>query len=84
MKHDEVNCQKLILDYLISYEDESMPADERAELRRHLEMCPPCVRFLTTYEATGKTLRMLKPREIPPDLARAVIAFVRARRGKPD
>jgi hypothetical protein len=84
MKHDGVTCQRLILDYLISYEDRTMSEDERSELRQHFERCPPCLRFLTTYEATGKTLRMLKPREIPPDLANAVIAFVRNRRGKPD
>jgi hypothetical protein len=42
-------------------------------------MCPPCVRFLTTYRATGKTLKLLKPEEIPSDLAQSVLAFVRGR-----
>ena len=49
---------------------------------RHIEMCPPCVRFLTTYRATGRTLKLLKPEEIPPDLAQSVLAFVRSRAGK--
>lgn len=82
MKHDGVTCEKLILEYLISYEERTLPEDELDELRRHFEMCPPCINFLSTYRATGKTLKMLKPRDIPPDLAKAVIAFVRSRREK--
>jgi anti-sigma factor RsiW len=79
--HDSVSCQKLILDSLAAYEDGTMPEPERSQLKRHLEMCPPCLSFLNTYRATGRTLKMLKPREIPCDLARAVIAFVKARQG---
>jgi len=80
--HDEVTCQRLILDYLLAYEDGTMPQEERAAFRRHVEMCPPCVEFLSTYEATGRTLKLLKPRDIPPDLAKAVLSFVRSRCGE--
>ncbi len=76
---DDVSCRKLILDYLLSYEQGAMPEEERTAFRRHIEMCPPCVEFLATYEATGRTLKLLKPREIPADLARAVVSFVRSR-----
>jgi anti-sigma factor RsiW len=79
--HDPVSCQKLILDNLGAYEDGSMPEPDRSELKMHLEKCPPCLRFLNTYRATGRTLKMLKPREIPCDLAKTVIAFVKARQG---
>lgn len=72
-------CKKVILDLLIEYEDGSMSTDDRSDFERHIEMCPPCVRFLTTYRATGKTLKLLKPEEIPPDLAQSVLAFVRSR-----
>jgi len=75
----DVSCQKLILDYLLAYEEGGMPEDERVAFRRHIEMCPPCVEFLSTYEATGKTLKLLKPRDVPRDLAKAVISFVRSR-----
>ncbi len=78
----DLTCEKLILDCLLSYEEGTMPPEDSEEFRRHIEMCPPCLRFLSTYEATGKTLRMLKPRDIPPDLAKAVLSFVRSRRGK--
>jgi anti-sigma factor RsiW len=79
---DDVTCQKLILEQLLAYEDGTMPDAERQEFRRHIDMCPPCVEFLKTYEATGKTLKMLKPRQIPRDLAKAVLSFVRERCAK--
>jgi len=75
-------CRQVILDLLIEYEDGTMPAADRADFERHVEMCPPCVRFLTTYRATGKTLKLLKLEEIPSDLAQSVLAFVRARAGR--
>lgn len=80
--HDEITCQKLILECLLDYESGAMPADDRRHLERHLDACPPCGNFLTTYRATGKTLQMLKPCEVPAALARAVVAFVRSRSGR--
>lgn len=79
MSHDEITCKRLILEYLVDYEDGSMPAADRKELESHLSHCPPCVVFLDSYRATGRTLKMLKPREIPRNLAEAVWSFVRAR-----
>ena len=72
-------CRQVILDLLVEYEDGTMLDPDRSDFERHIEMCPPCVRFLTTYRATGKTLKLLKPEEIPSDLAQSVLAFVRAR-----
>ena len=79
MSHDEMNCRRLILEYLGDYEDGSMPAAERAALEAHLSHCPPCVVFLHSYRATGRTLRKLKPKELPKNLAEAVMKFVKAR-----
>ncbi len=75
-------CRQVILDLLAEYEDGTMVDPDRSDFERHIEMCPPCVRFLTTYRATGKTLKLLKPEEIPSDLAQSVLAFVRARARK--
>jgi anti-sigma factor RsiW len=79
MSHDEIKCRQLILEYLIEYEDGTMPEDDRHRLDEHFADCPPCVVFLKSYRATGRTLRMLKPRDIPKNLADAVVRFVRAR-----
>lgn len=80
MKHDELTCRKIILECLIEYEEGAMTPEDRRELERHFSDCPPCGRLLSTYRATGKTLKTLKPREIPPALAASVLAFVKSRR----
>ena len=49
-------CKQVILDLLIEYEDGAMESGERVLFERHIEMCPPCVNFLTTYRATGRTI----------------------------
>jgi putative zinc finger protein len=78
----DVSCERLILEKLLEFEEGTMPETERLRLQHHIEECPPCVRFLSTYRATGRTLRMLKPREIPPALAKTVMSFVRSRAKK--
>ena len=79
MSHDEITCKRLILDCLADYEDGSMSPEDRRSLEEHLSHCPPCVWFLDSYRATGRTLKMLKPRDIPTNLAEAVYRFVRQR-----
>jgi anti-sigma factor RsiW len=79
---EEITCKRLVMEALYDFEEGTMPEGERAELERHLAMCPPCVRFLDSYRATGKTLRALKPRDVPPTLARTVFQFVKQRCGK--
>ena len=78
----DMTCKQLVMDALYDFEERTMPEAERAEFERHLALCPPCVHFLDSYRATGRTLRALKPREIPPSLARTVFQFVKDRCGK--
>jgi putative zinc finger protein len=79
---EEITCERLVMEALYDFEEGTMPETERALLERHLGLCPPCVRFLDSYRATGKTLRALKPRDIPPTLAQTVFQFVKERCGK--
>ena len=79
MTHDAITCKRLILEYLVDYEDGAMPEDVRRDLEWHLEHCPPCLVFLKEYRATGRTLKMLKPKDVPKNLAEAVWGFVIAR-----
>src|SRR5262249_51818433 len=79
VKHDEMNCKRPILEDLADYEDGPMPERERPELEAPPSPRPPCVTFLHSYRATGRTLKMLKPREVPKNLAEAVWNFVRER-----
>ena len=76
---DALSCKSVVMEALYDFEAGTMPEAERTEFERHLQACPPCVRFLDSYRATGRTLRALKPREIPPTLARTVFEFVKAR-----
>jgi anti-sigma factor RsiW len=80
--HGEHDCRKIVLELLGEYEAGALPEEERAALERHIEMCPPCVRFLSTYRATGKALKALKPCDVPDTLADSILAFVKARRDR--
>ena len=83
-RHGPITCKRLVLHALLDYEQGEMKPADRAELEQHLAACPPCLKFLDSYRATGRALRSLKPREIPPSLAQTVLEFVRARcRKKP-
>jgi hypothetical protein len=79
---EEITCKRLVMEALYDFEEGTMPQGERAEFEKHLALCPPCVEFLDSYRATGRTLRALKPREIPPTLARTVFQFVKTRCSK--
>ena len=78
-----LTCKRLILDALLDYEDGTMSGPVREDFERHLALCPPCLKFLDSYRATGRALTHLKPREIPPTLARTVLLFVKARCRRP-
>ena len=74
------DCRKVVLDLLGEYEAGTLPEADRAELENHISKCTPCVAFLSTYRATGKCLKSLKPSDIPKALADSILSFVRARR----
>lgn len=46
-----ITCRELI-EFLDDYVDGSMPPAQRAEVDRHLAVCPPCVTYLETYKRT--------------------------------
>ena len=47
-----VNTCKECIDFLIDYLDGTLPPAKKAEFELHLELCPPCHRYLTQYQAT--------------------------------
>jgi anti-sigma factor RsiW len=61
----------------MSYLDNELPLDQRAEFDRHMSACPSCVDYLKTYE---KTLLLAKasatdlvPAEVPESLVQAIL-----------
>ena len=72
-----LTCQQLI-DFIMSYLDNELPDDQRAEFDRHMAACPSCVDYLETYE---KTVQLTKtaaddpvPAEVPESLVQAILA----------
>jgi hypothetical protein len=65
-------CIDLLIDYL---EGELPPARARA-LELHLDLCPPCVRFVRTYQGTVDVARSLPVDDIPPELTQRLIEFL--------
>ena len=62
----------------MSYLDNELPLDQRAEFDRHMSACPSCVDYLKTYE---KTVLLAKasgddqvPAEVPESLVQAILA----------
>ena len=61
----------------MSYMDDELPQEQRAEFDRHMSACPSCVDYLKTYE---KTLLLAKscaddrvPEAIPESLVQAIL-----------
>jgi anti-sigma factor RsiW len=80
-----ITCRELI-DFLMAYLDEELPADQRELFDAHLEVCPPCQRYLKSY---AETVRLGKqafaptddapPLAVPPSLVEAILAARRTR-----
>jgi anti-sigma factor RsiW len=71
-----LTCQQLI-DFIMSYLDDELPTDQRAEFERHMAVCASCVDYLKTYE---KTVLLAKtsadgpvPEDVPESLVQAIL-----------
>jgi anti-sigma factor RsiW len=80
-----ITCQQLI-DTLDAYVDGTMPQAERAEVDRHLAVCPDCVNYVNNYRQTiamGKSVfkdpRAPVPTDVPTDLVNAILAAAKKR-----
>lgn len=81
-----MTCRELI-EFLMAYFDGELDEPQKAEFERHLEICPPCVAYLRTYQETvrlGKTVGRHPddsvPPEVPEELVKAILS-ARARAG---
>ena len=72
-----ITCQELI-DFIDSYRDNELTAQQRSEFERHLSVCPSCVAYLKTYEQTIFIARSAAneqpPEDVPESLLRAIVA----------
>jgi anti-sigma factor RsiW len=62
----------------MSYLDDELSSDERAEFDRHMAVCPSCVSYLKTYEKTVLLTKVAGddpvPAEVPESLVHAILA----------
>lgn len=67
---------ELLMDYL----EGVLPAETAAELEAHVAGCPRCRAYVASYRETPRILRDATDADLPVDLQRALVAFLRARR----
>ena len=65
----------------MQYADGELPSRQRAAFNQHLELCPACREYLSSYELTVKLARLAKtpddepvPASVPDALVRAILA----------
>ncbi len=78
-----MNCRELV-ELLLDYVADELPADQRHVLEIHLSFCPPCVTYLETYRATIRLMRQLPPTPLPPELVARLRSALEKRCGEPE
>jgi anti-sigma factor RsiW len=78
-----ITCRQLI-DFIMSYQENELPAGERTAFERHLAACPPCQAYLDSYDKTVHLARQSAgddpaPAEVPESLIAAILAARNAR-----
>jgi hypothetical protein len=62
-----MTCRELV-ELLIDYLDGELPEERRRHLEMHLQLCPPCLVYLKTYQATIRLTKRLPCSPPPPEL----------------
>jgi anti-sigma factor RsiW len=76
MSDHDLEC-KQIAELLGEYLEGTLPRDTAELLEWHLEGCAPCVAFVKTYRGTINAARVLHEVDVPPELKRRLITFLR-------
>ena len=68
---------KDLLDFLDDYTEGALPAGEQRRFEAHLDVCPPCQDYLSSYRTTvGLTQEAYQDEaceDLPEDLVRAIL-----------
>lgn len=78
-----VDCRRLA-DLLHDFVSGELPPEEFASLQAHIEQCPPCGVYVSTYRLTITVSRQLPPAELPPDVARRLLHSLKRACGEVD
>ena len=69
----DVDCRRLV-ELLHDFVTGELPEDQYQDLQTHLEQCPPCGVYLSTYKLTITMTRQLPPVNMPGETAERLIA----------
>ena len=80
-----LTCREFV-EFLYAYLDGELPPEQAQSFKAHLSICPPCVRYLASYECARELPKKCAqldqqgpPPDMPEDLVRAILT---ARRKK--
>ncbi len=62
-----MTCRELV-ELLIDFVSDDLPAEHRERLEQHLRRCPPCEAYLASYRMTIRLTRQLPCEPLPPEL----------------
>ena len=79
---DEYDCRDVAAD-CSDYVDEELSERDVQLFDAHLEDCPDCPQYVSTFTATVKTLQDLKPKTAPPELRDRIQAQIAAESDRP-
>jgi len=70
-------CTELLIDFVAG----ELSVERTVIIREHLRLCPPCERYLVTYETTIKLTRKLPMAAMPAALVQRLQAALREIQG---
>lgn len=72
-----LTCREII-DFIEAYRTGELPAEQRREFQIHIKLCPPCVAYLDSYQATIQLEKTCRDdpadANVPPELIKAILA----------
>jgi len=70
---------KEMANLVYNYLNESLNPRVKKDFEQHLRVCPDCVNFLNTYKKTVEVTQTVRAEEIPANVRKNIIAFLRKR-----
>jgi anti-sigma factor RsiW len=78
-----ITCRQLI-DFVASYRERELTAEQQSEFERHLAVCPSCVAYLKTYEQTVLLAKASADDPVPDEIPEPLVRAILDARQKPD
>lgn len=81
-----MNCREFV-DFLVDYYENELPEEQHAKFQEHMQLCPPCVAYLKSYEQTirlGRAAFECLDNELPANVPEGIVdAILEARKAAP-